>query len=146
MQYSEKLSKLFVRFDAFCPFYFTSLPSTPRGCVLRATPKFVRPQNAHEVVRRCPHHAGQPPSCVGDRAPPADHLIRCDHKLAEYREDPATGFHSVVVPYDVPSGGNGVFVACDTAVRRVTALVLEASFFRYTPPPRFTSLNTIILH
>jgi len=104
VQYSEKLHKVFVRFDASCPFLFSSSPATPRGCIIRAMPTFVRPQHMQEVVRRCPHHAAMsvPNTVVG--GPPSDHLIRCEHKLARYDTDSVTGFHSVVVPYDVPAG------------------------------------------
>ena len=104
VQYSEKLHKVFIRFDASCPFLFSSSSSTPHGCNIRATPMFMRPQHMHEVVRRCPHHTAMSASTAGDGGPPADHLIRCEHKQARYSEDSATGFHSVVVPYDVPPG------------------------------------------
>ena len=104
VQYSEKLHKVFVRFDASCPFLFSSSRATPRDCVIRAMPTFVRPQHMHEVVRRCPHHAAVSANNAVSGGPPSDHLIRCDHKLAVYQEDSVTGFHSVVVPYDVPAG------------------------------------------
>ena len=104
VQYSEKLHKVFIRFDASCPFMFSSSAATPHGCVLRAMPAFMKPQHMHEVVRRCPHHAKLSAPSAGDGGPPADHLIRCDHKLARYEEDPSIGFHSVVIPYDVPPG------------------------------------------
>jgi len=58
----------------------------------------------HEVVRRCPHHAAVSANNVVSGGPPSDHLIRCDHKLAVYQEDSVTGFHSIVVLYDVPAG------------------------------------------
>jgi len=104
VQYSEKLSKVFVRFDAFCPFLFSSTTATPPGCVLRAMPKFVKPQHMHEVVKRCPHHAQMLATDNGADGRPADHLIRCEHKQARYEQNPDTGFHSVVVPYSVPLG------------------------------------------
>jgi len=104
VQYSEKLRKVFVRFDAACPFLFSSSPSTPRDCVVRAMPIFLRPQHAQEVVRRCPHHTSMASSVPGAAGPPSSHLIRCEHKLANYFEDKVTRFHSVVVPYDVPPG------------------------------------------
>ena len=105
VQYSEKLHKVFVRFDASCPFLFSSSPATPPGCVIRAMPMFMRLQHMKEIVHRCPHHASSSvASNVAGGGPPADHLIRCEHKLASYQEDPGTGFHSVVVPYDVPTG------------------------------------------
>jgi len=105
VQYSEKLHKVFVRFEASCPFLFSSSRRTPSFCIIRAMPMFVRPQHMQEVVRRCPHHAGMVATFNNrDGGPPSDHLIRCDHKLATYCEDPHTGFHSIVVPYDVPTG------------------------------------------
>jgi len=110
VQYSEKLHKVFIRFEASCPFLFSSTRATPRGCVIRATPTFVRPQHVNEVVRRCPHHTAMSASSAGDGGPPADHLIRCEHKLAKYQQDSVTGFHSVVVPYDGQLGTLQPFV------------------------------------
>jgi len=113
VQYSDKLHKVFVRFDASCPFLFSSCRATPSGCVVRAMPVFVRPQHVREVVRRCPHHARKPTAIgPGAAGPPSDHLIRCEHKLASYHEDTNTGFHSVVVPYDVPTGVFCITLVC----------------------------------
>ena len=109
VQYSEKLRKVFIRFDAFCPFLFSSSCTTPRGCVIRAMPKFIQLKHVNDVVRRCPHHATMSASNSGDGVPPADHLIRCEHRKSVYVEDAVTGFHSVLVPYGVPSGTTQVY-------------------------------------
>ena len=93
-----------MRFGQSCPFRFRTSVSPPSGTVLRAMPIYVRPQHVQEPVKRCPTHATKTaPDNVGAAAP-ADHLIRCDHKLARYEQDSYTGFHSVVLPYEYPAG------------------------------------------
>jgi len=98
------LRKVYVRFGQSCPFRFRTCANPPPGTVLRAMPIYIRPQNVQEVVKRCPYHAVKTaPDNVGVIAP-ADHLVRCDHKLSRYEQDKHTGFHSVVAPYEHPIG------------------------------------------
>jgi hypothetical protein len=52
---------------------------------------------------RCPNHATVDVR-GGDSSAPLNHFVRCDHREAQYVEDPFTGRHSVVVPYE-PRGG-----------------------------------------
>jgi hypothetical protein len=55
------------------------------------------------VVKRCPNHASEDlKKCI----PAANHLVRCEHKMAKYHEDPQTARHSVIIPYETPQAGS----------------------------------------
>ena len=50
-------------------------------------PVYMEPQHAQEIVRRCPNHALQ----GQDQSDATFHIVRCEHTLAEYVEDPVSG-------------------------------------------------------
>jgi hypothetical protein len=110
--HSDSLGKLYVRLGAACPFVYRTSKhrSVPHGCVVRVLPVYIRPEHVRDVVRRCPNHvagalreSGAPADT--DMAAQAQHLIRSQHSLAQYTEDPNTRRLSVLIPYEQPQAG-----------------------------------------
>ena len=66
-------------------------------------PIYMKPEHVQEVVTRCPNHATTREHNEGHPAP--KHLVRCEHKLALYKEDPYTLRQSVVIPHETPQAG-----------------------------------------
>lgn len=56
-----------------------------------------------QVVKRCPNHANED---IKKNVTAANHLVRCEHKMARYIEDPQTQRHSVLIPYEMPQAGS----------------------------------------
>nr|7PC6_A Chain A, DNA-binding domain [Alvinella pompejana]7PC6_B Chain B, DNA-binding domain [Alvinella pompejana]7PC6_C Chain C, DNA-binding domain [Alvinella pompejana]7PC6_D Chain D, DNA-binding domain [Alvinella pompejana]7PC6_E Chain E, DNA-binding domain [Alvinella pompejana]7PC6_F Chain F, DNA-binding domain [Alvinella pompejana]7PC6_G Chain G, DNA-binding domain [Alvinella pompejana]7PC6_H Chain H, DNA-binding domain [Alvinella pompejana] len=101
--FSESLKKLFVRMATTCPVRFKTVHQPPAGSVIRAMPIYVKPEHVQEVVKRCPNHATTKEHNEDHPAP--THLVRCEHKLASYVEDPYTGRQSVIIPQEHPQAG-----------------------------------------
>ena len=101
-QYSEKRRKLFVRPFVPCPFTFRAARSPPRGSIVRALPIYVKPEHVQDVVKRCPNHMTT--KLENESAEARSHLIRSEHQLAQYFEDPYSGRLSVVFPHEEPQG------------------------------------------
>ena len=101
--YSECHNKLFVRMATACPVRFRTTHQPPPGTIIRAMPVYLKPEHMQDRVRRCPNHATGTEH--NDHHPAPTHLVRCDHQMAVYTEDPATGRHSVVVPHEMPQVG-----------------------------------------
>ena len=115
-QYSDRLSKLYVRMGSTCPIRFRtsgSVPGRPAGppgsscrppdgCVIRALAVYAKPEHVREVVTRCANHATTRE--LNENHPAPTHLIRCEHKLARYVDDRLTGRQSVVIPHEQPQG------------------------------------------
>lgn len=101
-QYSELLNKLYVRMGSTCPIRFQTTRRPPNGCVIRATPVYMKPEHVQEVVTRCPNHTSTKE--LNENHPAPKHLVRCEHKLAKYLEDRMTGRQSVIVPHEQPQG------------------------------------------
>lgn len=57
-----------------------------------------------QVVKRCPNHATTREHNENHPAP--THLVRCEHKIAKYVEDPYTQRQSVIIPYETPQAGS----------------------------------------
>ncbi|KAM8794244.1 LOW QUALITY PROTEIN: cellular tumor antigen p53, partial [Eudromia elegans] len=107
--FSPALHKLFCRLARPWPLRLRVAAPPPPGSRVRACAVFKRPEDAADVVRRCPHHerAGPP----GDGSAPAQHLIRVEgNPQARYHDDAATRRQSVTVPYEAPEVGS----ACST--------------------------------
>lgn len=102
--YSSSFNKLYVRMATSCPIQFKTTSPPPPGTVIRATAIYKEPQHIQHVVRRCPNHAG----CLqhNESHPAPTHLIRSDHPLAAYVEDPFTNRHSVVIPHQTAQVGS----------------------------------------
>lgn len=99
--YSETLHKLYVRMDSACPVKFKTLTNPPFSSVIRAVPIYTKPEHIREVVKRCPNHSSKESN--GFSAP--EHLVRCEHKSAEYIQDEYTGRQSVLFPLEQPQAG-----------------------------------------
>jgi hypothetical protein len=65
-------------------------------------PVYIKPEHVQEVVKRCPNHASKPQ--YNENHPAPLHLLVCEHKRAQYVEDPYTGRLSVVIPHEPPQG------------------------------------------
>ena len=102
--YSSLLNKLYVRKDTACPIHFKSSRSTPSGAVIRATPVYLKADHVQEPVKRCSNHSNSRESNAGH--PAVTHLVRCQHKQCKYHEDPVTGRHSLLFPYEAPEAGS----------------------------------------
>ncbi|XP_064642871.1 tumor protein 63-like isoform X2 [Lineus longissimus] len=102
--YSELIKKLFVRIATTCPIRFKTAANPPHGCIIRAMPIFMKPEHVQEVVKRCPNHATTREHNENHPAP--EHLIRCEHKLASYLEDPYSHRQSAVIPHEHPQAGS----------------------------------------
>jgi len=77
--------------------------------MLRVLPVYMRPEHVRDVVRRCPNHVAAAVrdaglQCAGETEVQAQHLIRSQHALAKYLEDPGTRRLSVLVPFELPQG------------------------------------------
>ena len=101
--YSHDLKKLFVRMAVSCPISFRTSCTPPPGSIIRATPIYVKPEHVQEAVKRCPNHATSPEYNEGHPAP--KHLVRCEHKLVHYEENPVTMRQSVTFPHEQPQAG-----------------------------------------
>ena len=101
--YSHDLKKLFVRMAVSCPISFRTSCTPPPGSIIRATPIYVKPEHVQEPVKRCPNHATSPEFNEGHPAP--KHLVRCEHKLVNYEENPMTMRQSVTFPHEQPQAG-----------------------------------------
>ncbi|XP_064594384.1 cellular tumor antigen p53-like [Liolophura sinensis] len=102
--YSNSFNKLYVRMATSCPIQFKTASPPPSGTLIRATAIYKEPQHIQHVVTRCPNHA----SCLqhNESHPAPSHLIRSDHPLAAYVEDPFTNRHSVVIPHQTAQVGS----------------------------------------
>ncbi|XP_025081496.1 LOW QUALITY PROTEIN: tumor protein 63-like [Pomacea canaliculata] len=102
--YSEMLKKLYVRMATTCPVRFRTLRPASSQCIIRAMAIFMKPEHVQEVVKRCPNHATTREHNENHPAP--THLVRCEHKIAKYVEDPYTQRQSVIIPYETPQAGS----------------------------------------
>ena len=101
--YSHDLKKLFVRMAVSCPISFRTSCTPPPGSIIRATPIYVKPEHVQEPVKRCPNHATSPE--YNENHPAPKHLVRCEHKLVHYEENPVTMRQSVTFPHEQPQAG-----------------------------------------
>ncbi|KAL8571078.1 hypothetical protein ACOMHN_010539 [Nucella lapillus] len=101
--HSPNLKKLYVRMATTCPVRFRTETPAPQGTVIRAMPVFSKPEHCQEVVKRCPNHASEDQK---KNLKAANHLVRCEHKTAQYVEDQQTSRQSVVIPYEMPQAGS----------------------------------------
>jgi len=101
--YSESLKKLYVRMATTCPIRFKTNGPAPVNSVIRAMPIFMKPEHVQEVVKRCPNHAVSRENNESHPAP--THLVRCEHKLSRYVEDPMSQRQSVLIPQETPQAG-----------------------------------------
>ena len=101
--YSHDLKKLFVRMAMSCPISFKTTCSPPAGSIIRATPIYVKPEHVQEPVKRCPNHATGSEYNEGHPAP--NHLVRCEHKLVRYEDQPVTQRQSLTFPHEQPQAG-----------------------------------------
>nr|AAQ55113.1 p63/73 beta variant [Spisula solidissima] len=102
--YSDMLKKLYVRMATTCPVRFKTNRQPPAGCIIRSMPIFMKPEHVQEAVKRCPNHATSKE--FNENHPAPNHLVRCEHKLAKYVEDPYTSRQSVVIPQETPQAGS----------------------------------------
>jgi len=102
--YSDLLKKLYVRMATTCPVRFKCQRQPPPGCVIKSMPIFMKPEHVQEAVKRCPNHATSKENNENHPAP--NHLVRCEHKLAKYVEDPYTNRQSVLIPQESPQAGS----------------------------------------
>nr|DAA64756.1 TPA_inf: TAp63gamma [Lottia gigantea] len=102
--YSEMLKKLYVRMATTCPVRFKTCHTPPQGCVIKAMPIFMKPEHVQEIVKRCPNHATSKEH--NEHHPAPTHLVRCEHKMAKYAEDPYTNRQSVIIPHETPQAGS----------------------------------------
>ena len=86
-----------------CPVRFKTQGQAPANSVIRAMPIFMKPEHVQEVVKRCPNHAVSKDHNENHPAP--THLVRCEHKLARYVEDPSSHRQSVIIPHETPQAG-----------------------------------------
>lgn len=101
--YSEATRKLFVRMATTCPVRFRTQRPPPQGSLIRAMPIYMKPEHVQEVVKRCPNHATTKEHNEHHAAP--EHLVRCEHKQAQYVTDSLTLRQSVVIPQESPQAG-----------------------------------------
>lgn len=102
--YSDSLKKLYVRMATTCPVRFKCARQPPAGSIIRSMPIFMKPEHVQEPVKRCPNHATSKE--FNENHPAPNHLVRCEHKLAKYIEDPYTCRQSVVIPQETPQAGS----------------------------------------
>ncbi|XP_074655602.1 tumor protein 63-like [Tubulanus polymorphus] len=102
--FSDPLNKLFVRLATTCPIRFRTTKPPPQGCIIRAMPIYMKPEHVQEVVKRCPNHATTREHNENHPAP--EHLVRCEHKCAQYWEDPYSHRQSVIIPHENPQAGS----------------------------------------
>ncbi|KAL8578311.1 hypothetical protein ACOMHN_005702 [Nucella lapillus] len=101
--HSPSLKKLYVRMATTCPVRFKTGVMAPQGSIIRAMPVFSKPEHCQEVVKRCPNHASED---LKKSVMAANHLVRCEHGMAQYVEDPHTLRHSVIIPCETPQAGS----------------------------------------
>lgn len=101
--YSALSQKLYVKMASSCPVQFHTSQAPPQGSIIRAMALFSRAEHAQAVVTRCPNHVSSKEHNHNHPAP--SHLVRCDHQLSQYLDDPSTGRHSVLTPYQQPQPG-----------------------------------------
>ncbi|XP_045162894.2 tumor protein 63 isoform X2 [Mercenaria mercenaria] len=102
--YSDMLKKLYVRMATTCPVRFKTARQPPPGSIIRSMPIFMKPEHVQEAVKRCPNHATSKE--FNENHPAPNHLVRCEHKLAKYVEDPYTSRQSVIIPQEQPQAGS----------------------------------------
>ena len=98
--YSPSLHKMFVRIAAACPILFKMAMIPPSGSYIRAMPVYMKPEYIQEAVKRCANHSQEP-----DGHPAPKHLLRCEHKMAQYTEHPISHRHSILLPAEQPQAG-----------------------------------------
>lgn len=59
----------------------------------------------------------------------AEHFVRCETKNACYENDPVTGRHSVIVPYENPPGNYELFIII--IIIKITYILLQIVFLRF---------------
>ena len=101
--YAESVNKLYVRMAVACPVQFKTDRQPPAGTVIRAMPIYMKAEHVQDVVTRCPNHATTQEHNESHPAP--SHLVRCEHSLAQYIEDPISLRQSVTVPHEMPQIG-----------------------------------------
>lgn len=101
--YSQNLKKVYVKMATPCPVKFSAPDNPPPGCLIRATPLYIRSEDVSHTVTRCPHHTTSREYNHNHPAP--SHLVRCEHTMSYYSENNTTGRQSVVVPYEAPQVG-----------------------------------------
>eukprot|EP00058_Branchiostoma_floridae_P013282 XP_002598770.1 hypothetical protein BRAFLDRAFT_74551 [Branchiostoma floridae] len=99
--WSEPCKMLYADFNKICPFNFKTVRPPPAGCLIRAMPVYLKHEHIGLPVKRCPTHREND---FNNADPPA-HFLHCQGKAVEYREDPTTGRHSVIIPYEHPQAG-----------------------------------------
>ncbi|XP_064604286.1 tumor protein p73-like [Liolophura sinensis] len=101
--YSALGRKLYVKMASSCPVQFHTSQPPPEGSIIRAMAVFSKAEHAQGVVTRCPNHVSSREHNQNHPAP--SHLVRCEHQLSHYLDDPSTGRHSVLTPYQQPQAG-----------------------------------------
>lgn len=91
-----------------CPIRFRTTRQPPPNTMIRAMPVYMKPEHVQEVVRRCPNHATSKEHNENHPAP--EHLVRCEHKMASYAQDPFTERLSVLIPHEQPQAGSDYVV------------------------------------
>ncbi|GFS56991.1 cellular tumor antigen p53 [Nephila pilipes] len=100
--YSNLKDKLYVGKDAPCPINFSANNIMSDNVVIRAMALYSSPEHASEVVHRCVNHSmGESSKGVFE----AEHLVRCESRMAYYEIDQTTKCHSVIVPFENPPDG-----------------------------------------
>ncbi|XP_066266883.1 cellular tumor antigen p53-like [Branchiostoma lanceolatum] len=99
--WSQPCKMLYADFNKICPFNFKTVRPPPAGCLIRAMPVYLKHEHIGLPVKRCPTHREND---FNNADPPA-HFLHCRGKAVEYREDPTTGRHSVIIPYEHPQAG-----------------------------------------
>ncbi|XP_071946156.1 tumor protein 63-like isoform X2 [Antedon mediterranea] len=98
--FSSRLNKLYADKDKSFPIQFKAELKQREQFYIRVMPVFKKPAHVQEIVKRCPNHTGE-----DSKEPCAKHLLICEHKQAEYCQDPGTGRLSIRVPYENPQVG-----------------------------------------
>jgi hypothetical protein len=78
----------------------------PLGSIIRVYAVYSKPEHIQNIIKRCENHQKNKQFEDGSKIPDIaiDHLIRCKHEQAIYQQDPNNKRHSVIVPYEKPSG------------------------------------------
>ncbi|XP_064604269.1 cellular tumor antigen p53-like [Liolophura sinensis] len=101
--YSALGHKLYDKMASSCPVQFHTSQPPPEGSIIRAMAVFSKAEHAQAVVTRCPNHVSSREHNQNHPAP--SHLVRCEHQLSHCLDDPSTGRHSVLTPYQQPQAG-----------------------------------------
>ncbi|XP_078694232.1 cellular tumor antigen p53-like isoform X1 [Branchiostoma floridae x Branchiostoma belcheri] len=99
--WSEPCKMLYADFNKICPFNFKTVRPPPAGCIIRAMAVYLKHEHIGLPVKRCATHREND---FNNSDPPA-HFLHCRGKAVEYRQDPSTGRHSVIIPYEHPQAG-----------------------------------------